>query len=325
MAVTESIRVRTGRSAPPEWFWRVAPLAAAAIAAAIYLMLAPKTGDLPAHVFRAKLFGRDGFAVWNGNWYGGHHTPGYSLLFPPIAWVLGPAVAGALAALAATAVFEPLARHHFGSKGRWGALWFGIGTSSMLLNAQLPFVLGVAIGLGSLLALQRDRKLLAVLLAVLCPLGSPVAGFFLALAAIAYWLSSRLRAPLIVAAAAITPPILLALAFPEGGRQPYAFSAFIPVPIMVIVFCTVVLRQERTLRIGAVLYGIAAFAAFVVPTPMGGNASRLGAVFAGPIAAAILFGVLRPSLRPCADRSDPRAAGVLAAGTGGAQRVERAG
>ena len=90
----------------------------------------------------------------------------------------------------------------------------------------------------------------------------------------------------------------MALAFPEGGRQPYAFSAFIPVPIMVIVFCTVVLRQERTLRIGAVLYGIAAFAAFVVPTPMGGNASRLGAVFAGPIAAAILFGVLRPSLRP---------------------------
>ncbi len=173
MAVTESIRVRAGRSAPPEWFWRVAPLAAAAIAAAIYLMLAPKTGDLPAHVFRAKLFGRDGFAVWNGNWYGGHHTPGYSLLFPPIAWVLGPAVAGALAALAATAVFEPLARHHFGSKGRWGALWFGIGTSSMLLNAQLPFVLGVAIGLGSLLALQRGRPLLAVLLARALPARQP--------------------------------------------------------------------------------------------------------------------------------------------------------
>jgi hypothetical protein len=298
MAVTESMRVRAGRSAPPEWFWRVAPLAAAAVAAAVYLMLAPKTGDLPAHVYRAKLFGRDGFAVWNGNWYGGHHTPGYSLLFPPIAWVLGPAVAGALAALAATAVFEPLARHHFGRRARWGALWFGIGTSSMLLNAQLPFVLGVAIGLGSLLALQRGRTVPAVLLAVLCPLGSPVAGFFLALAAIAYWLSSRSRGPLVVAVAAMAPPILLALAFPEGGRQPYAFSAFIPVPIMVIVFCFLLLRDERTLRIGAVLYGLAAFAAFVAATPMGGNASRLGAVFAGPIAASIVFGGLRPALRP---------------------------
>src|SRR5919205_546817 len=106
MAVTET-RPRVAVSAPSVRAWRLAPLAAAALAAGVYLMLAPKTGDLPAHVFRAKLFGRDGFGVWNGNWYGGHHTPGYSLLFPPIAWLVGPAVAGAISALAATALFEP--------------------------------------------------------------------------------------------------------------------------------------------------------------------------------------------------------------------------
>src|SRR5512142_2147853 len=99
MAVTKT-RPRVS-VAMPERAWRLAPVAAAAVAAGIYLMLAPKTGDLPAHVFRAKLFGRDGFGVWNGNWYGGHHTPGYSLLFPPLAWLVGPAVAGAIAALAA--------------------------------------------------------------------------------------------------------------------------------------------------------------------------------------------------------------------------------
>src|SRR5256885_13267004 len=74
---------------------RAAPLIAAAIPAAVYLLLSPKTGDLPAHAYRADLFGRVGFGVWNGNWYGGHHTPGYSLLFPPFAWLVGPAVAGA--------------------------------------------------------------------------------------------------------------------------------------------------------------------------------------------------------------------------------------
>jgi len=270
--------------------WRLAPIAAAAITAAVYLMLSPKTGDLPAHAFRADLFGRVGFGVWNGNWYGGHHTPGYSLLFPPFAWLVGPAVAGAISAFIASALFEPLLRRHFGPRAGWGALWFGIGTAAMLLNGQLPFVLGVAIGLGSLLALQRERTVLAVLLAFLCPLGSPVAGLFLALAALAYVVTTRSRPALYVAIAALLPPLLLALAFPEGGTQPYSFSAFIPVPVLTIAFLLVVPRSERTLRVGVVLYAIAALAAFAVDTPMGGNASRLGVVFAGPIVACILIG-----------------------------------
>src|SRR5215831_1335891 len=197
MAVTESTRPRSAADIR-RGAWRTAPLAAAAITAAVYLLLSPKTGDLPAHAFRADLFGRVGFSVWNGNWYGGHHTPGYSLLFPPPAWLLGPAVAGAISAFIASALFEPLLRHHYGPRAGWGALWFGIGTAGMLLNGQLPFVLGVAIGLGSLLALQGERTVLAVVLAFLCPLGSPVAGLFLALAARAYVLTSRSRPALYV-------------------------------------------------------------------------------------------------------------------------------
>src|SRR4051812_8539530 len=206
MAVTESPRPRAALSGLSLRAWRAAPLIAAAITAAVYLLMSPKTGDLPAHAFRADLFGRVGFGVWNGNWYGGHHTPGYSLLFPPIAWVVGPAVAGAISAFAASALFEPLLRRHFGSRAGWGALWVGVGTVAMLLNGQLPFVLGVAIGLGSLLALQRERTALAVALAVLCPLGSPVAGLFLALAVLAYAIADRSRPALYVAIAAVAPP-----------------------------------------------------------------------------------------------------------------------
>jgi hypothetical protein len=298
MAVSESTRSPAALSHLSLRAWRAAPIAAAAITAAAYLMVSPKTGDLPAHAFRADLFGRVGFGVWNGNWYGGHHTPGYSLLFPPFAWLVGPAVAGAICAFAASALFEPLLRRHFGPRAGWGALWFGIGTAAMLLNGQLPFVLGVALGLGSLLALQRGRNVLAVALAFLCPIGSPVAGLFLALAALAYVLASRSRPALYVTIAALLPPLLLALAFPEGGTQPYSFSAFIPVPVLTIAFLLVMPRSERVLRAGIVLYGIAALAAFAIDTPMGGNASRLGVVFAGPLGACVLLGPGRRVLRP---------------------------
>jgi len=300
MATAESTRVRpllpTGVDA-----WRAAPLLAAALAGAVYLVLAPKTGDLAAHVFRSELFGRHGFTVWTGNWYGGHHTPAYSVLFPPLAWAVGPAVAGVLAALAAAAAFEPLARGHFGPGARWGALWFGVATSTVLFTGRLPYALGVAFALGSLLALQRGRTVWAVGLAILSPLGSPVAGAFLALAAVAVTLTGERdgrRGALLVAAAGIVPTILLSAAFPEGGSQPYAFLAFLPVPVTMAIFVLLLPRDERTLRVGAVLYGLVAVAAYALPTPLGGNWSRLGELFAGPVALCALLGPRRSWARP---------------------------
>src|SRR5919198_5836786 len=94
MATYETLRSRVRLPELPVDPWRAAPVLVAAVLAGFYLVIAPKTGDLPAHVFRAKLFGREPFTVWNGDWYSGHHTPAYSMLFPPVAWVLGPAVAG---------------------------------------------------------------------------------------------------------------------------------------------------------------------------------------------------------------------------------------
>ena len=271
-------------------WWRAAPAILAGSVAVVYLIVAPRTVDLAASVYRARLFDHAGFTIWDGNWYGGHYTLGYSVLFPPLAWLVGPLVVGALSAVASAALFEPLARAHFGPRARWGALWFGLAATTPLISGRIPFGLGVAVGLGALLAEQRGRRLLAVALGVACALASPVAGAFLALAAAAYALSGRVRGGTAIVAAAFTPIVLLALMFPAGGREPFARTAYLPIPILAVACAYLLPRRERTLRIGALLYALAGSAALLVHSPMGGNAVRLGALVGGPIMACALLG-----------------------------------
>jgi hypothetical protein len=258
---------------------------AAAGGAVAYLVLQPHTVDLAAHIYRRDLFGREGFTIWNGNWYAGHHTPAYSVLFPPLAWWLGLSVVGVASTLSAAALFDALARGHWGERARWASIWLGFGTATLLFTGRLPFALGVAVGLGSLLALQRRHGVLACALAVATSLASPIAGLFLVLAAVSWTLGGReRRAPAAaVAASAMLPPVALTLAFPEGGWEPFALSAFLPVPLASAAAVLVLPSRERALRIGAALYGAAGTAAYFIHTPMGGNAMRLGALFAGPV------------------------------------------
>jgi hypothetical protein len=279
----------------------VAPVAVAVVFAIVYVVWEPRTVDLAAHTFRADLFGEEGFTIWNGQWYGGHHTPAYSIVSPPLAWLLGPPLALALAAVASAALFPPLVRGAFGDeRARWGALWFGVATATLLFTARLPFALGVAFGLAALLALQRRRYGWAIVFAALCPLGSPVAGLFLAMAGVAVALAAngdraKRVEGLALAAAAFVPPLFLAWAFPEGGWAPFPFTAYLPIPAFALACLVLLPREQRALRWGAALYGLGATVALVLETPMGGNAVRLGALFGGPVLLCALWG--RPFMR----------------------------
>ena len=84
----------------------------AAVFAIVYVIVSPPSLDLAAHLLRAKLFSVEGFGIWNNWWYAGHHVPGYSVLFPPIAALLTPQVAGGIAAVGTAALFESLVRRH---------------------------------------------------------------------------------------------------------------------------------------------------------------------------------------------------------------------
>ncbi len=260
----------------------------AALLALAYLVVEPSSADLAAQTFRSDLFSAHGFLLWNDYWYGGHSLPGYSLLFPPLGAALGPRVVGALAAVAAAGLFTALVRHSYGARARLATLWFGAATATMLIAGQLTFALGVAIGLGALLAVQRGRSALAVALGVLTSCASPVAGLFLGLAGLALALTGERRVGAALVAAALVPIAVLAAAFPTSGYFPFVVSAFLPVPLFAAAALIVLGPEERTLRVGVVLYVGLCVGLVLAHTQVGANAARLGSLFGGPVLALAL-------------------------------------
>ncbi|MGH2960904.1 MAG: hypothetical protein ACRDL3_01720, partial [Solirubrobacterales bacterium] len=115
-------RGESGAARLPDWLPAVALSSALA---AILLIWDPQVRDLAAQAFRVELFEREGFAIWNGSWYEGHYTLTYSVLFPPLAALLGPQLVGALSAIASAYLFDRLVRDHWGERARWATLWFG--------------------------------------------------------------------------------------------------------------------------------------------------------------------------------------------------------
>jgi hypothetical protein len=268
---------------------RIGPVLLAGVLAAIYVAVSPPSLDLAAHMLRAKLFATEGFGIWNNWWYAGHPVVMYSLLFPPVAAALTPQLAAALAATGTAALFEPLARRHFGPNAWLGALWFAAATAVSLYTGRLTFAFGLLPAVASVLALQRRRLGAATALAVLTALCSPVAALFVALAGAAVAVSGGVLSGAMIAAGALLPVGLLALAFPEGGTEPFVFSAFWPLPLIAVGFAILTARRERVLFAGIVLYAIATTLSYLVPTAVGSNAGRLEELAAGPLAALLLW------------------------------------
>jgi hypothetical protein len=274
--------------------WRDhAPVALAAMLAAAYVIVSPPTQDLAAHLFRARLFAQQGFGLWNNDWYGGHHILGYSVLFPAISALLTPQLAAALAATATAALFTGLARRHFGERAWLGALVFGAATAINLYTGRLALAFGALPALGAVVALDRDLPLPAAGLALLAALCSPVAALFAALAAAAHALGAafthRRLGPalpgLATAAAALVGVMALAVAFPEGGTEPFELGTLLPVLAICVLALLALPREAVTLRAGVALYALATLAVYAIPSPIGSNVARLGTLLAAPMAA----------------------------------------
>ncbi|HZO35393.1 MAG TPA: hypothetical protein VFB41_00810 [Solirubrobacteraceae bacterium] len=292
-------------------------LLAAAIGA-VYLAAAPATTDLAAQTYRADLFDRAGFLLWDNSWYGGHHLPGYSVLFPPLGNWFGVRLVGVIALLAATAGFHRLIRRH--THGEAAAVWFALALGAATISGRIPFVLGTAFAIWAAVAATTARRAPAAALGIATAASSPVAALFLALAAAASWLGGgtrrgasatspvarrdhRVRAAWLTAGAtAAATTAAMVLMFPEGGSEPFVPSSFWPA--LAATALAFALAPRGPLRTGAALYALVLIAAFAIPSPLGGNAARLGALLVGPLALLVLLparrGLLVAALLPLA-------------------------
>jgi hypothetical protein len=294
------------KSLRPDWLPAVA--LSAALAAAM-LAWAPPVGDLAAQVFRTELFQRVGLGIWNGSWYGGHYTLTYSVLFPPLAALLGPRLVGTLAVVASSYLFDRLVRDRWGEAARPATLWFAAGVVTLLADGQLTFALGVAFGLASLRALQTGRSAWAFIASAACALSSPVAAVSLAGVLLAGAFDPRAQLNRFTrdracGRAAWTASVALALTlipnlvFPGTGQFPFAFSSYVAIPLWCggALFVTRGLAgEERQLRRVLIAYVLASTVLVLAPNPLGGNAVRLGALFGGPVLAAVVL-ARRPRL-----------------------------
>jgi hypothetical protein len=256
----------------------------------VYLIAHPDSADHAAQVFRSGLFAREGFSAWDNLWFGGHHLPGYGFLLPALGSLIGPRLVGVLATISAALLFSAIAYRRFGDRARLGVVWFATATAISLFTGRLTFALGVAVALGAVFAAQRNHRVSAILLAGLTPLASPVAALFLACGVVAYAIAERSRRGLELALVAVGVALLVSTAFPEGGTEPFDFSSFQPAILVTIAVFVALPREERLLRYGVAAYAAALIAAFLIQTPMGGNATRMGSLLLGPILA---FGLWR--------------------------------
>ena len=255
----------------------------------VYLAAAPTSEDLAAATFRADLFAEHGFALWNNDWYSGHYLLSYSVVYPPLGALLGPRLTAALAVVAAVALFAILARRRFGAASMVPSLWFAAAAAAWLLTGRVPFLLAVPFGLAALIPVRGPALGWAAALAAVAALASPVAGLFTGLAGVSLLVTGERARGACLALGAAIPIGILNLAFPTGGYEPFVFSAFIAIPLLAVVVVWLVPGEYRALRIGAVLYALLALALYIVDNPLGGNVTRLGALFAGPVLALALW------------------------------------
>jgi hypothetical protein len=297
----------------------------AAALVAIWLLVDPRTPDLAAQVYRVGLFEHIGFAVWDEHWYAGHALPGYSLLFPPLASLLGLRVVAALSILASAALFERLILDVYGPAARWGAAWFAVAAVGDIWLGRLTFALGVTFAIAAVLALVRGHPRWAALLAALCAAASPVAGVLLGLAALTDALARRSpRALVALALPAAVVVVPLALLFAEGGFEPFPIRSFAATALVTCLFLWALPPDQRLLRTGGVVYLLACILALLIDTPMGSNIERYAVLLAGPLLLCAYVGRWRSAQASPADLRSVALVGIALFTVWGPVRETRA-
>jgi hypothetical protein len=271
----------------------------AAALASLLVWLGPPGGDLAAHEYQRRLFLLHGFTLWDNFWYAGRYAfVGYSVLYYPLAALLGIALLAVLTVAVSAGAFAHLLEREWGRAARWAGRSFALIWPGVILTGELPLMLGAALALLCLLALRAGRRWTGAALIVLVLAASPVAFVLLAivLGGVALERSPALRlrgvaVPAVAVAVAAAAELVTLHLFPVGTLAFPAGEA-----IQAAAFCvgllvlTWRLDRARALRGVLVVYLVAVVAIYAIPTGLGHDIARLR-LLALPIA--LLVAALR--------------------------------
>jgi len=251
--------------------------AVAGTIAALLAWLGPPGSDLAAHAYQRTQFIDHGFQLWNNFWYAGRYSfVTYSVLYYPLAALLGiKLLAVATIALAALA-FALVLWREWGPASRWSSRTFAVVWAGIVLSAAFPFALGMALALLALWTLQHRSRWRFAALAVLTLAASPVAFLLLVVVLGGVALARR---PTLVPVVAISLAALVELVlwrlFPGGGRYPFSLTEASATVLFCLFGICATWRVDRVLFAVFAVYLVACVGVYFVPLSIGENVARL--------------------------------------------------
>jgi len=256
---------------------------AAALLASLLVWLGPPGADFAAHAYQRSAFLQHGFAFWNNFWYAGRYSfITYSLIYYPLAALLGIKLLAAATVSAAAFAFAALVGSEWGPTARWSSRTFAVVWAGIVLSGAFPFMLGVALGLLALWALQRGARwgfgALAALTLAASPLSFLLLTVVLAGIGLARWRERRrFVAPAVVVAAMILTEWALWRLFPDSWLYPFSWQELLPVCIFCIGGAALTWRVDggSVLRSVFLVYLVGCIGVFAVPSAVGENVARL--------------------------------------------------
>lgn len=255
----------------------------------LYLLAGRMGGDLSAQIAHADFAADHPVAVVDFRWFGGTQPLGYSLWTPPVMALLGVRVTGVLATVAAVTLFGLLLRRVGAPRQRLACAAAAITFTSDLAEGRVTFACGLAVGLAALLVLARHegrgRLASGAALSLLAAAASPVVALYLLLAAATAILHGR-RAIGAALGAAVLPLLLTSVVFGDAGRQVFSANDAVRALLATALVLVLTPRRHALLRTGALLAFVMVLLAWLVPTPVGSNSTRLSLLFAVPLTAA---------------------------------------
>ncbi|MER5306120.1 hypothetical protein ABT039_42590 [Streptomyces lasiicapitis] len=260
--------------------------------------LATGGGDLAAQQAWARFADEHGSAAYSLFWYGGMHTANYSLISPYLMAAIGVKTVTVLSGVAGAWLVAVLIERSGVRRPLWPAVLASLAVWCNVASGRTTFALGLAFGLGAVLAVLRGRRLtVAVICSALATMASPVAGLFLLVAGSGYFFVREWGRAL----ALLAPPVVVVgvttLLFPFKGEHLMWADRIFPPVFFSLVLVVAGPREWRVLRCGAGVYAAGTVLTYLIPSPIGTNVERLAELVAPALLLAALLSPALPVMR----------------------------